>query len=496
MNNPFFHYVDDFDKEAEAFLKKYECEDAIKIPRRIPIRDIARRLMSLDIVQTEYLSADDSVQGAIAFSKGIVEVYDWSSHENTGYQVLEPTIFIDADIINEGRINNTLAHECYHWWRHRYYFNYQRIHEKSAEFGIRCNKNAIKVRNDGSAWTDVEKMEWQARTIAPKILMPRIATKKKIDELFKICSGKTKDRAVLTETVISELARFFAVSKQSAAIRMTELGYDEAATYLRSGKLDDAPQKQKIHKGSAATHNQIPVTPIKAFKIYCENEALRDAIDTGAFCFADGYFALRKPKYVQQSGNTFSLTEYAKAHLAECTLDFSTRLVADEYLIHDASSYMMYRSDTDFREETSFDANTQNTELYNKAKDFERTFQTSNVVHSTANEQLWKYMQAQKWNSTIFVYRTNLDPMTYTRVQDPHHKFKLPTLVAIGIGLKLDLSSMEEVLKLAGLSFRVDDRNQQAYKYLFTAFYGRSIDECNDFLRSINVPILGTKERA
>lgn len=67
MNNPFFHYVDDFDKEAEAFLKKYECEDAIENPRRIPIRDIARRLMSLDIVQTEYLSADDSVQGAIAF---------------------------------------------------------------------------------------------------------------------------------------------------------------------------------------------------------------------------------------------------------------------------------------------------------------------------------------------------------------------------------------------------------------------------------------------
>ena len=45
--NPFMHYVQDFEKEAEDFLRKYECVDAIKNPRRIPIHDIATRLMSL-----------------------------------------------------------------------------------------------------------------------------------------------------------------------------------------------------------------------------------------------------------------------------------------------------------------------------------------------------------------------------------------------------------------------------------------------------------------
>lgn len=54
--NPFMHYVPDFEKEAEDFLRKYECADAIDTPRPIPIRDIATRLMSLDIVDTEYLS--------------------------------------------------------------------------------------------------------------------------------------------------------------------------------------------------------------------------------------------------------------------------------------------------------------------------------------------------------------------------------------------------------------------------------------------------------
>ena len=38
--NPFMHYVADYEKEAEAFLTKYECADAIDNPRPIPIRDI------------------------------------------------------------------------------------------------------------------------------------------------------------------------------------------------------------------------------------------------------------------------------------------------------------------------------------------------------------------------------------------------------------------------------------------------------------------------
>ena len=63
--NPFMHYVADYEKEAEAFLTKYECADAIDNPRPIPIRDIATRLMSLEIIDTEYLSFDGSVQGAI-----------------------------------------------------------------------------------------------------------------------------------------------------------------------------------------------------------------------------------------------------------------------------------------------------------------------------------------------------------------------------------------------------------------------------------------------
>ncbi len=496
MENPFFHYVDNFEEEAEAFLRKYNCADAIEIPQRIPIREIAEKLMSLDIVETEYLSPDDSTQGAITFSKGTIEVFDWSLMEYTGYKVSGPTIFVDADIINIGRINNTLAHECYHWWRHRNYFNYKRIHEKSTEFGIRCNRYEKSQNQDRGKWSDVEWMEWQARTIAPKILMPRKAAKKKIEALYARFSFMEKDRAACTEQVIAALADFFAVSKQSAAIRMTELGYDDAVRFTDPSSIANESRKQKERTGSKATRHQLPITFEDAFKLYLENELLRETIDTGAFCFADGYFVLNDSRFVQSEGNAHHLSDYAKAHLVECTLDFSVRLVAEQYLIHDASSYMMYRSDTIFKEEKSFDANTQNTEIYNKAKDFEKKFQRSATTHKTANELLWEYMQADHWNTTTFLIKTNLSPMDYTRVQKPEHRFKMPSLVAMGVGLGLDLQEMEEVLRLAGLSFKEGDHKQQAYKYLFSGMYGYPIDKCNEFLEAVHVQTLGTHERS
>ena len=247
MMNPFMYFVEDFEKEAEDFLRKYECEDAIDTPRRIPIYDIATRLMSLEVIQTECLSYDDSVQGAIAFSKGIIDVYDWNTKEYMGYEVSCPSIFVDSDIINVGRVNNTLAHECFHWWRHRNYFNYKRTHEKSVEFGIRCDKRSHRRDDANGQWTDVEKMEWQARTIAPKILMPRSATRKKADELFDKYQKETGlSHDAVTEKVVVEVSEFFEVSKQSAAIRLTELGYDSAAQFTSFVNDNDGIGKLQI----------------------------------------------------------------------------------------------------------------------------------------------------------------------------------------------------------------------------------------------------------
>ncbi len=494
--NPFMVYIDDFESEAEAFLRKYQCETAIDNPQPIPIYDIVTRLMSLEIIQSECLSLDGSVQGAIAFTKGIVDVYDWQTEEYIGFQTESPAVFIDSGIINEGRIRNTLAHEGFHWWKHRNYFNYKRTHESSAEFGIRCDSGMPRRNVSSGQWTEVERMEWQARTIAPKILMPRIATKKKVDSLFEelITDNNRSARVVVAGAVVDRLAAFFKVSRQSAAIRMVELGYNEAEPYCSNETLPKANTDNRQHT-NAANHQQ-PISQEDAFRLYFSNDFLKATIDTGAFCFVDGYFVLKSEKYVVRKDNSeFALTEYAKTHLHECTLDFSCKLIGEPYLIHDASAHMMFRSDTVFKKESSYESNPQNTELYNKAKEFERQFERSKQHHKTASQMLKEYMKDAHWNTSIFQSITQLDAMTYTRVQNNYEKFTLRPLVTMGYCLGLDVAEMEEILRAAGLSFSPTNEESQAYKFLFTAFPNRDIDECNEFLAAKGFHLLGSQSR-
>jgi Zn-dependent peptidase ImmA (M78 family) len=354
--NPFMPFVEDFEAEAETFLRKY-CKEVLDSPQATPIRDIAQKQMNLDIVDTESLSPDDSIQGAIAFSAGIIEVYDWSSEEYIGYKVSQPTVFLDADIINPGRANNTLAHECYHWYKHRAYFRYQSTHSLGAEFAFRCLTAGQRGHNE--QWSDIEKMEWQARTIAPKILMPRCTVRMLLSERLGASRSGNFQMSAL-KAVVEEIAEIYNVSRQSAAIRVSELGYPEAVELYNNETI--VIDRRHRRSSTAAKFHQQPIDEVTAFQLYMSNELLKSTLDTGAFCYAEGYFVLRDEKYVLPGEDALFLTEYARLHLSECTLDFSYKLVCSRTNIHDAQ--YMFRADTEYKKLPSYDSNTQNMDEY------------------------------------------------------------------------------------------------------------------------------------
>ena len=326
--------------------------------------------------------------------------------------------------------------------------------------------------------------------------MPRTAFRKKVDETYKHlladCSGH--NRLSVTSNVIDTVSEFFDVSRQSAAIRMLELGYHEAEEFCGSNTVSKEKPSQTNKKGSMAKCHLKPITPVRAFELYFSNDLLKASLDTGAFYFAEGYFVLNDNKYLKSDATgSKTLTEYAKNHLAECVLDFSTRLIPDG-LMHGLPN-IMYRSDSVFREESTFEANTQNTELFNKAKEFEKKLKRSQSTAITPALWMKQRMNEEHWYETTFETKTNLDKMNYSRVQGGTHKFTMRPLVAMGVGLSLDLSEMEEVLSLGGMTFIKGNREHEAYKYLFTAFYGKDINECNDFLTKVDVKPLGTIQR-
>ena len=502
--NPFApKFIEDFDEEAARFLKYYKCESAITNPEPIPIREIAEKKMLLNIVDTENLSSDESVQGAIAFTNGIIEIYDWQEQQYIGYEVLKGTVFLDADIVVAGRINNTLAHECYHWYKHRLYFVYRNAHEEGTEFGFRCDKR-VAVDSTPGVWSDEEKMEYQARTIAPKILMPKVAAMKKLDELYSAALkiNSTSDRFSVTQEVIDEFANFYHVSKQSATIRMTELGYPEAREFCGNYGNQNHQRREHKRRNSCAKIRQQRISAENAFELYISNEFLRAALDTGAFRYVDGYFVLNDEKYLVRDANgKWRMTEYAQTHLAKCTLDFSTKLVS-KYSSDFSHRACMFHKDIEYKRLPSFDSSSQNTENYNQAKalenvalDFERQFARQQKLGKTATARMWEYMQACNWDTRKFQDKTLLAPMDYSRVQLPNHIFKLPTYTAMAVGLELTLKETQDILSLSGLGYDPNDRTQQAYMYILSVFQGCPIDECNDVLSKLNVPKLGTKTR-
>lgn len=493
--NPFMPFVEDFEAEAEAFLRKY-CKEVLDSPQATPIRDIAQKQMNLDIVDTESLSPDDSIQGAIAFTAGIIDVYDWTSEEYIGYKVTRPTVFLDSDILNPGRVNNTLAHECYHWYKHRAFFRYQGTHNLGSEFAFRCLTAGQRERNE--QWSNIEKMEWQARTIAPKILMPRCTVRMLLSKRLSDGQGSSVPPSALN-AVVEEIAETYKVSRQSAAIRVSELGYPQAAELYDNETV--VINQQHRRNSTAAKFHQQPIDEVSAFRLYMSNEFLKSTLDTGAFCYAEGYFVLRDEKYVLPSEDALYLTEYARLHLSECTLDFSYKLVCTRASIRDVQ--YMFRADTEYIRLPSYDSNTQNMDEYNKAlakalddadTEFQKQLKRNRLVNETTSQRMCKYMDAAHWNTSIFQSKTLLAPMDYTRVYQ-NHKFKIASYTAMAVGLELTLHETEDALRLSGLGYDNSDNIDCAYMYILSAFHGCPIDECNTVLEKLNVKPLGTKSK-
>jgi len=218
---------EEFDKEALKFLAKYHPE-ALKRPMAVPILYIARHRMGLRVVEKR-LSEDFSVLGQMCFTSGLTEIYD---KEDNSYKMVKArygTMIIDPDTIakrNEGCKNNTIAHEAFHWHKHRDYHIAISVVDPQKAARIHCGFEAYD-ESGKTNWSDEDWMEWQARGIAPRILMPPEQFDEMANQFIEEHSNKAGIRGSWYQhrAVVKSLADFFQVSKQSVEIRLIERGY-------------------------------------------------------------------------------------------------------------------------------------------------------------------------------------------------------------------------------------------------------------------------------
>lgn len=200
-----------YDKIAKEFLEAY-YPDALKKPMRVPIENIAQNVLGLDL-RYMCITEETDVYGMTIFTDGVVEIYNPDEGLYDVKKFKAKTVLIDPEAVkmtNVGCRNNTIAHECVHWYKHRYYYKMQNYTLPRYAKLCKCRIGQLPYADD-----DENLMESQAIAIAPRILMPR-DTFIEAAEHLGVSYGKDNREN------IRALADFFDVSKQSVEIRLKE----------------------------------------------------------------------------------------------------------------------------------------------------------------------------------------------------------------------------------------------------------------------------------
>lgn len=303
------------DFEASLFLKQY-FPRALEFPKRLDPLEIAEK-MGLTVVYKE-ITPDVSVFGQIYFRDTVVD----------GELVKAKTLLVDPrviDIRGIGALYNTIIHECVHWHKHRLAFELVRLYEPELS-----NISTTLEKYDGiqsDKMTDTDWMEWHARALAPKILMPDAMFKQRVDFLLReyFLEHPVNQTEAYAE-VIQQLAAEFGVSKLSAKIRMVECGYEQAIGAFVY--VDDQVVPNHTWKtGTLASDETFTIDEMSLMAESSFNPELMKVLNEGRYIFVESHVVKRSPKYVEKDiFDNVVLTNYARQNMHECALTFSISL--------------------------------------------------------------------------------------------------------------------------------------------------------------------------
>lgn len=214
-----------FEDEAARFLEKYYPK-ALKETVPVPIRQIAES-MGLTIIEKDLFSDGLDAFGVLFLEDGNIQDEKKNiliRNAKGGMMFIDPRHYYEQTL---GTVNEMIAHECFHWYRHQPYHLLMKMLGIRDDLGrvIRCpvdfgHSNAEK--RSSFNW-----MEWQANSMVPYILMPAKTAKRKIEEMMReyYIDFDDSESGSQMEDLISELGKFYGLSKQAVKTRMSELGF-------------------------------------------------------------------------------------------------------------------------------------------------------------------------------------------------------------------------------------------------------------------------------
>lgn len=302
------------DDIAYIYLKKYAPEVLLS-PQKLDVNLFAEKL-GLTIQSGKHINKN--IMGRIYFKE------TKSIHQDNRINVIPgKTIVINENnpyIKYKGCKSYTIAHECVHWLLHRNIFKLENILRKNNKMYINCITN-------GSAEADIDNinwMEWQANSLAPRLLMPAEQFKVKVNQLiehYKLINN-TADCLDYYEQLISELSVFYDVSPVSVKIRLCETGFDFVLG------INNIINNKKViahgfKKGFLKSNQTFAVNIRDAYLFAFFN---KDKMNIQNYVYIDSFLCLNLSKYIIKENNIIKITEYARRNMHECCIKFELEL--------------------------------------------------------------------------------------------------------------------------------------------------------------------------
>ena len=302
-----------------AMLQKYWPE-ALTVPGIMDGRTLAHK-MGLEVCEA-YLSEDRTIMGMYVHWEQEVEIYDPETRTIRKEAISALTILVDPRCAPGGDprlLSANIIHECVHAFLHVDFIRLQSAYQSYIR-PLGCPM-VFYERAEGFVNAPVRRMEWQARTLTPRLEMPAPAVCAVIEEEMLHGSVKVLDSVASIERLIQLLAFRFHVSRAKAKQRMVELGYTEAKgvyewvdghyvpSYRSATPLQKANGTYSIGVKELAT-------------LLSQDEAARELLQEGACIYVERHLCLNDPKYVQHRSYGLRLTEYARNNIHECCLQF------------------------------------------------------------------------------------------------------------------------------------------------------------------------------
>ncbi|MDG6162104.1 helix-turn-helix transcriptional regulator [Lactococcus formosensis] len=480
---PILH-KDDLEKTAEDFLKKYHPL-ALEVPMAIDPYYVVNK-MGLMVVES-VMDEECATLGQIYFR----DVQD----EKTGKAINAGTIMIDSRIEEEltlGAKNNTIIHECVHWEKHRKAFELERFYDLSLS-NITTRVNFVKGFDTATA---TDWMEWHARALTPKIMMPRKMFQQESEMLFREYSQKygRSDSLDVIESVIDDLATYFGVSRLAAKIRMVELGYEEAIgafNYVDGRYVPTHSWK----KGFVKNNQTFCIDEISAAIETWVNPDFAEEINSGKYVYVDSHFVLNTPQYLQYDfwGNLV-LTDYARHNMHECALLFTissrTKSGSADFQL---SCVLNRDKDAPYELEIKFHKGYENSTPEKQAEYLaEIMVDNDRMYNSLSNDPtdcLKKVLEWRGMTRKALADKIPMEEKQIRRIINGESNGSIQSMVSICLALYLPPEISLHIIEKSNLSFKFNDDSHKWYKFVLMNYVGKSLDETRAFLKKYNVTL-------